>query len=122
MYDPLGNTFQQPQSVPSWPATPHNPFAEGAILPKPSSPKPPSTPEKPPAGQYGREPQVYGQPGPGMVSPSNNGNGKYDKAEPYLRVKITGLDRNRRDILIRLDAQVGLSNQYRACISSLITF
>ncbi|KAG8933466.1 Vacuolar protein sorting-associated protein 17, partial [Tulasnella sp. 408] len=121
MYDPLANTFANSSSssssqaapVPAWPATSHNPFADGVILPKPSSPKPPGTPEKPPhtglqggpTNPYGKEPQVYGQPPSGMVSPQNNGNAKFERGEPYLRVRITGLDRNRRDILVRLDAQ-----------------
>lgn len=125
MYDPLANAFANSSSpsssitpqtapVPAWPATSHNPFADGVILPKPSSPKPPGTPEKPPhsglqggpTNPYGKEPQVYGQPPSGMVSPQNNGNAKFERSEPYLRIRITGLDRNRRDILVRLDAQV----------------
>ncbi|KAG9045479.1 Vacuolar protein sorting-associated protein 17 [Tulasnella sp. UAMH 9824] len=126
MYDPLANAFANSSSssssqtapAPAWPATSHNPFADGVILPKPSSPKPPGTPEKPPhtglqggpANPYGKEPQVYGQPPSGMVSPQNNGNGKFERGEPYLRVRITGLDRNRRDILVRLDAQTNLPN------------
>jgi hypothetical protein len=60
-------------------------------------------------GLYGREPKIYGQPEPGLVSPQttvgSNGT-KYEKMEPYLRVRITGMDRNRRDILFKLDAQV----------------
>lgn len=35
---------------------------------------------------------------------------KFEKKEPYLRVRITGLDRNRRDILVKFDAQTNLSN------------
>ncbi|EIW82305.1 Phox-like protein, partial [Coniophora puteana RWD-64-598 SS2] len=35
---------------------------------------------------------------------------KFEKREPYLRVRITGLDRNRRDILFKFDAQTNLSN------------
>jgi hypothetical protein len=58
---------------------------------------------------FGKEPQIYGQPDSGLISPreavgSNGSN--YEKPEPYLRVRITGLDRNRRDILVKLDAQV----------------
>ncbi len=55
-----------------------------------------------------KEPQIYGQPEPGLISPEanklSNGN-KLEKTEPYLRIRITGLDRNRRDILIKFDAQ-----------------
>ncbi|KAG8903111.1 Vacuolar protein sorting-associated protein 17 [Tulasnella sp. 403] len=132
MFDPLNESFATGASstvAAPWPTTPHNPFADGAILPKPSSPKPP-TPEKPatapPPNPYGKEPQVYGQPGQGLVSPQNNGSTKYDKAEPYLRVRITGLDRNRRDILIRLDAQTNLpnftGNTYRNVQRSYVEF
>lgn len=119
MFDPLNNASHNPfatspPSVPAWPSTPHSPFSQ-AILPKPASPKP-QTPEKQPnlspnANPYGREPQIYGQPSPGLISPhtttASNG-AKFEKNEPYLRVRITGLDRNRRDILVRLDAQVSV--------------
>lgn len=60
-------------------------------------------------GPFGREPQIYGQPEPGLISPAANkaSNGQsFERSEPYLRVRITGLDRNRRDILIKFDAQV----------------
>ncbi len=58
---------------------------------------------------YGKEPQIYGQPEPGLISPRANtaSNGtQFEKKEPYLRVRITSLDRNRRDVLIKFDAQV----------------
>lgn len=75
-----------------------------------ASPPVPATPDKGPSeGIYGKEAQIYGQPEAGLISPREtvNSNGKsYEKPEPYLRVRITGMDRNRRDILIRLDAQV----------------
>lgn len=114
MYDPLNESggfgsSTSSSSVPGWPSTPHNPFADGTILPKPSSPKPqPPNPNDKPnnTGPYGREPQIYGQPSPGLVAPNNNGSQRHERAEPYLRVRITGRDRNRRDILVRLDAQV----------------
>ncbi|KAH9077026.1 hypothetical protein EDB83DRAFT_2644043 [Lactarius deliciosus] len=35
---------------------------------------------------------------------------RLEKPEPYLRVRITALDRNRRDILVRFDAQTNLTN------------
>ncbi|KAG8965469.1 Vacuolar protein sorting-associated protein 17 [Tulasnella sp. 419] len=132
MYDPLAsapNPFASSvTSPPPWPTTPHSPFDQ-AILPKPSSPKP-STPEKPAnTNPYGREPQIYGQPTPGLVSPNNNAavNGtKFERSAPYLRVRITGLDRNRRDILIRFDAQTNLSNftgtTYRNVSRSYVEF
>lgn len=61
-----------------------------------------------------------------MVSPQNNGNAKFERGEPYLRVRITGLDRNRRDILVRLDAQTNLPNftgtTYRNVSRSYVEF
>ncbi|KIJ56974.1 hypothetical protein M422DRAFT_238559 [Sphaerobolus stellatus SS14] len=64
-------------------------------------------------GPFGREPKVYGAPEPGLISPVANktSNGvSLEKNDPYLRVRIIGLDRNRRDILIRFDAQTNLPN------------
>ncbi|KAH8830420.1 vacuolar protein sorting-associated protein vps17 [Flagelloscypha sp. PMI_526] len=117
MYDPLastssaagwGGTADSEQS--SWPSTPH-----------PNSPIPtlrravtPTSPVKEPTpGLYGREPQIYGQAEPGLISPSFNTSSSgrtYERDEGYLRVRITGIDRNRRDILIKFDAQTNLTN------------
>lgn len=69
-------------------------------------------------GPYGREPQIYGQPDNGLISPSSHrgANGaKYEKTEPYLRTRITMLDRNRRDILVRFDAQVCSTTYIMSC-------
>lgn len=79
---------------------------------------PPQTPDKGPTpGLYGREPQIYGQPEAGLISPretvGSNGT-SFEKPDPYLRVRITGLDRNRRDILIKLDAQVPSFRQFHS--------
>lgn len=108
MFDPLSATFgEEPQ--PPWPTTPHTPNTPIPNLPRPSS-RPSSRPQTPDKGGiYGRQPQIYGQPEPGLLSPTANAasNGaKYERAEPYLKVRITGLDRNRRDILVKFDAQV----------------
>ena len=51
------------------------------------------------------------------VTTGSNGH-KYEKGEPYLRVRITGLDRNRRDVLVKFDAQVRIS-AYSTSISRL---
>lgn len=116
MFDPLSSTSSifaggdDPQTPP-WPTTPHSP---GASIPnmRRASPVPP-TPEKGPTpGLYGKEPQIYGQPEVGLISPREavGPNGvQYEKAEPYLRVRINGIDRNRRDILVKLDAQVHIT-------------
>ena len=113
MFDPLHSTAAvfggaDEANTPPWPTTPHS---IGSPVPnlRRASPVPP-TPDKGPApGLYGREPQIYGQPESGLISPrdtvGSNGT-KYEKTEPYLRVRINGLDRNRRDILVKLDAQV----------------
>ncbi|KAH9948396.1 Vps5 C terminal like-domain-containing protein [Amylocystis lapponica] len=110
MYDPLGSAFPTDDPAP-WPTTPHSPHTPIPNLPRPS----PSHLDvsKNGSGLYGKEPQIYGQPEPGLISPrvttASNGS-RFEKAEPYLRVRITGLDRNRRDILMKLDAQTNLSN------------
>jgi hypothetical protein len=113
MFDPLHSTASvfggtDDANTPPWPTTPHS---VGSPVPnlRRASPAPP-TPDKGPApGLYGREPQIYGEPQAGLISPretvGSNG-AKYEKPEPYLRVRINGIDRNRRDILIKLDAQV----------------
>ncbi|KAJ7498671.1 Vps5 C terminal like-domain-containing protein [Mycena latifolia] len=116
MFDPLSSGgFGDDVLNPPWPTTPHTPNSPipNSPLRRGSTPVPP-TPDKGPApGPFGKEPQIYGQPDSGLISPrdavgSNGSN--YEKPEPYLRVRITGLDRNRRDILVKLDAQTNLSN------------
>lgn len=108
MFDPLSESatpFANDDSMPSWSTTSYESTSSA-----PKSPLIPTTPQKGQIdGLYGKEPQIYGQPEPGLISPQqtvgSNGT-KFEKAEPYLRVRITGLDRNRRDILVRFDAQV----------------
>ncbi|KAJ7228363.1 Vps5 C terminal like-domain-containing protein [Mycena pura] len=116
MFDPLSSSggFADDAVInPPWPTTPHtlnSPLPGNP--PRASTPVPP-TPDKGAVGPFGKEPQIYGQPDSGLISPreavSSNGS-NYEKPEPYLRVRITGLDRNRRDILLKLDAQTNLSN------------
>ncbi|KAK0468419.1 Vps5 C terminal like-domain-containing protein [Desarmillaria tabescens] len=114
MFDPLNSAsaFGGSVDTPPWPTTPH-PNSPIPNLRRASTPVPPTPDKGPSPGLYGKEPQIYGQPEAGLISPrdtvGSNGT-KYEKTEPYLRVRITGLDRNRRDILIRLDAQANLSN------------
>ena len=106
MFDPL-SVPNFPQDEPPWPTTPHSPNDPIPNLPRPSPHHQES--RGPPAGFDGREPQIYGQPEPGLISPRVNtsSNGQpFEKKEPYLRVRITSLDRNRRDVLIKFDAQV----------------
>lgn len=114
MFDPLhstaavfGGTTEEP-NTPPWPTTPHS---AGSPVPnlRRASPVPPTPDKGPTPGIFGREPQIYGQPEAGLISPRETvgSNGvQYEKPEPYLRVRINGLDRNRRDILVKLDAQV----------------
>lgn len=121
MYDPLGSSTAafggvEDHDTLAWPTTPHAP---GSPIPNlPRNPSAPPTPSKGPIpGIYGKEPQIYGQPEPGLVSPRETlgSNGvNYEKPEPYLRVRINGLDRNRRDTLVKLDAQVG--HLYLLCV------
>ncbi|KAG6842035.1 hypothetical protein C0991_003561 [Blastosporella zonata] len=117
MFDPLSSTAsifaQGSDDTPPWPTTPHAPNSPVPNLRRASTPSIPQTPDKGPTpGLYGREPQIYGQPDAGLVSTVGSNGTKFEKAEPYLRVRITGLDRNRRDILVKLDAQpkTNLSN------------
>ena len=122
MLDPLNSTdaiFAAGDSTPPWPTTPRQPNSPIPNLRRAPSPAPPAPDKGPAAGPYGKEPQIYGQPDPGLISPheavGSNGT-KFEKPEPYLRVRITGLDRNRRDILIKLDAQVcngGIRESFR---------
>ena len=61
------------------------------------------------ANVLGKEPRIYGQPEAGLINPDTSVGSdgtKYELGQPYLRVRITALDRNRRDVLIRFDAQV----------------
>ncbi|CAE6522737.1 unnamed protein product [Rhizoctonia solani] len=108
MDDPLGTP-----SLPAWPSTPHTPNSPGPQptlpLPRPTSPLPPSQI----IAGLPKEPQIYGQPTPGLLSPQLNtatNGSKFERGDQYLRVRITGLDRNRRDIIIRIDAQTNLPN------------
>ncbi|KAF8076635.1 Vps5 C terminal like-domain-containing protein [Lyophyllum atratum] len=117
MFDPLNSTASifadGTDETPQWPTTPHAPNSPIPNLGRASSPVPPTPDKGPTPGLYGKEPQIYGQPDAGLISPretvASNGT-KYEKPDPYLRVRITGLDRNRRDILVKLDAQTNLSN------------
>ncbi|TFK28860.1 vacuolar protein sorting-associated protein vps17 [Coprinopsis marcescibilis] len=115
MFDPLSpsNSGFADLDGPAWPTTPHPP---GTLVPnlRPAGSPVPHTPDNGPApGLYGKEPQIYGQPDSGLISPretvSSNGT-SFEKQDPYLKVRITGLDRNRRDILIKFDAQTNLTN------------
>ncbi|KAJ3564834.1 hypothetical protein NP233_g8031 [Leucocoprinus birnbaumii] len=135
MFDPLNSTVafggEDPSDTPPWPTTPRPP---GSPIPnlRPANTPDSSTPaldQGPTPGLYGREPQIYGQPEPGFIAPkeavSSNG-ATFERHEPYLKVRITGLDRNRRDILVKFDAQTNLSNftgtAYRNVSRSYIEF
>ncbi|OBZ76052.1 Vacuolar protein sorting-associated protein 17, partial [Grifola frondosa] len=104
MFDPLSATF--PADEPPWPTTPHSPHEpipnlRPSIIMNPREALPPI------------EPQIYGQPEPGLISPriTTASNGiNLERPEPHLRVRITSLDRNRRDVLVKFDAQTNLSN------------
>ena len=123
MFDPLSSTssvFGDTDSpdTPPWPTTPHPPGSPVPNLRRALTPVPPTPDKGPSPGLYGKEPQIYGQPDAGLISPRNTvgPNGvKYEKPEPYLRVRINGLDRNRRDILVKLDAQVCIFQPFIFC-------
>lgn len=117
--------------MPPWPTTPFNKNGNSVAndLLRASSPVPRVPDKGPTQGLYGKEPQIYGQPEPGLISPrettSSDGQ-NFEKPEPYLRVRVSGLDRNRRDILVKLDAQTNLSNftgtTYRNVSRSYVEF
>lgn len=121
MFDPLNPSggFGSDDETPPWPTTPFNKNGNSVAndLLRASSPVPRVPDKGPTQGLYGKEPQIYGQPEPGLISPrettSSDGQ-NFEKPEPYLRVRVSGLDRNRRDILVKLDAQV-----HHHCCSSL---
>lgn len=125
MYDPLGSAsnsagFDGLDSIPPWPTTPHSPNSPIPNL----RPAPTPTPDRiSDLNPFEKQAQIYGQPEPGLISPATNpaSNGNsFEKPEPYLKVRITGLDRNRRDILIRFDAQVcGHTHSFNVDPSSL---
>ncbi|PCH40880.1 hypothetical protein WOLCODRAFT_137052 [Wolfiporia cocos MD-104 SS10] len=126
-FDPLSNGFASEE--PPWPTTPHTPNTPIPNLPRPSPSLLDTSRANSSGGLYGKEPQIYGQPEPGLISPrittASNGM-KFERAEPYLRVRITGLDRNRRDILVKFDAQTNLANftgtTYRNVARSYLEF
>ncbi|EIW72997.1 hypothetical protein TREMEDRAFT_12690, partial [Tremella mesenterica DSM 1558] len=62
-----------------------------------------------------REPKVFGAPGMGLVSPPGATEEQGGKVKPFLRVRIGGLERNRKDLLIRFDASTNLPN-FRATL------
>lgn len=51
-----------------------------------------------------REPRVYGDPVPALPAPPA-GEQRQQNA-PFLRVRIAGVDRNRKDLLVRFDSSV----------------
>ncbi|CCM00668.1 uncharacterized protein FIBRA_02707 [Fibroporia radiculosa] len=119
-FDPLGSVF--PTDEPAWHTTPRSPATPVSNLP-PSPQHLDTSRANALTGPYGKEPQIYGQPEPGLISPrittSSNGS-SFEKAEPYLRVRITGLDRNRRDILTNLANFTG--STYRNVSRSYLEF
>ncbi|KAL7421910.1 Vacuolar protein sorting-associated protein 17 [Cryptotrichosporon argae] len=78
--------------------------AGGAPLPPPPPASASST--------HIRDPQVYGSPGAALVSPppAADKDGATERAGPFLRVRIGGVERNRKDLLVRYDASTNLRN------------
>lgn len=114
MFDPLSPNGVSPFASTSdndaapWSSTPLPPNGLNPTSGGPNGARAPVAPIPKPSDLYSKEPKIYGQQEPGLISPDSNklSNGhKIEKLEPYLRIRITALDRNRRDILIRFDAQ-----------------
>ncbi|RXK38440.1 hypothetical protein M231_04349 [Tremella mesenterica] len=88
----------------SSPTSPVRPLDAGPSLMTPTSQGYSSSTQSP-----AREPKVFGAPGMGLVSPPGATEEQGGKVKPFLRVRIGGLERNRKDLLIRFDASVGIS-------------
>lgn len=77
-----------------------------------SEPAPRANPTSPQAQQSPtsiREPRVYGDPGTALTDPASSSAGGAASREPqapFLRIRIAGLERNRKDLLVRFDANV----------------
>ena len=116
-------------SHPPWLTSPD--MHSRALPPSPRSPIVPGQsqsllasrgPSLPNVGGSGwRDPQMLGVPGLGLMDPPEDGGsgsslpsgttsggreGLKESARPYLRVWVGGLERNRKDLLIRFDASV----------------
>ena len=107
---------------PSWsnaPTTPSRTVTPSAQSPLPTSPLPASA-----SSSSFREPKVFGAPGLGLVNPPSESSQAsqavdvnktmstaktQERQGSYLRVRIGGLERNRKDLLIRFDASVSSS-------------
>ncbi|KAH9977635.1 hypothetical protein BGW80DRAFT_1283403 [Lactifluus volemus] len=115
MYDPLASApgfgsgsgsgsgsggFGSPDDVPPWPTTPHTPNSPIPNL-RPA-PIPDRTPEE---DHFEKQAQIYGQPEPGLISPPTNPHQMGTTSK-----NLSHTSRNRRDILVRFDAQTNLSN------------
>ncbi|OCF60171.1 hypothetical protein L486_02851 [Kwoniella mangroviensis CBS 10435] len=117
MDDPLS-----PNNInPSWSDTPTDHTQSSIFSPTPSqSHVNPQSSSSSSAEDYSREPKVFGAPGLGLVSPpptSKDGmmnssitTAAKETPSPFLRVRIGGLERNRKDLLIRFDASTNLPN------------
>ncbi|TXT13152.1 hypothetical protein VHUM_01553 [Vanrija humicola] len=92
------------------PLSPPNINAGWSTDPAPSlsAPPQPSGPPSPSSSTHIRDPQVYGDPGTTIMSSPSTPHS--ERPMPYLRVRIGGLDRNRKDLLIRYDASTNLPN------------
>ncbi|CDZ98475.1 Membrane coat complex Retromer, subunit VPS5/SNX1, Sorting nexins, and related PX domain-containing proteins [Phaffia rhodozyma] len=142
-----------PIQPPPWPSSPHQPADLPAHLSPSSSTsrsfsqqqsyrpqqenahQPPSLQRNRPSSNsisnhssgFEKERQVYGQPSQSLMSPDALMDGKRaDRLSPFLRVKITGMERNRKDLLIRFDASTNLShfnrNLYKNMQRSYVEF
>ncbi|TFY79628.1 hypothetical protein EWM64_g4384 [Hericium alpestre] len=94
LYDPLGSGgFGDGDETPPWPTTPHQPNSPiPGNLRRAPSPLPQGVVADRLSAEvnpFEREPQIYGQPEPGLISPRTNfgANGThYEKPEPYLKL------------------------------------
>ncbi|ORX35138.1 hypothetical protein BD324DRAFT_634023 [Kockovaella imperatae] len=103
-------------AMPTWPDSPDTPIRSSSSN-HITSPLPTSS-----SISSFREPKVFGAPPPSLVSPpigqpesggsstSQDGTSSRAQQGPFLRVRIGGLERNRKDMLVRFDASTNLPN------------
>jgi hypothetical protein len=106
--DPLNINPSWSTSPPRTPrTTSYLSHARNKSAARPQSP----TPSIPASSPF-REPKVFGAPGMGLANPDASGSmsprKEKGKEGPFLRVRIGVLERNRKDLLIRFDANVSI--------------
>lgn len=56
-------------------------------------------------GGYTRDPKIFGMPSASLTAPAA-GAAHNGSSTPFIKIRIGGLERNRKDLLVRFDASV----------------